>query len=272
MQSELLKHEEVISFPESHFFRKCFLSPKGRIFPALSSNYAFWRWAKNIEQNQIHLKYRLGFSRKNVVRNFIRALDEFTLSRKKTTWVEKTPAHLHAIEFITQFVPDALFLHVLRDGRDVVASLYEATKYEDWNGPAYSIETAIERYNQDVSKSREYIGSKNHIFLRYEDLIMNPSIIKSVFDWIGVDPSLVSSKSLHQSIVTQDEPWKDLNKSEKIIDTRNRKFKKMFTEKEQMLITKEVLSLDDKFSSQKMLSKKGIELPDYGKCSPGEPA
>lgn len=51
--------------------------------------------------------------------------------------VEKTPSHLYAVDFISQVFPEATFVHVLRDGRDVVVSWSAAaTGWASWWRPA----------------------------------------------------------------------------------------------------------------------------------------
>ena len=44
-------------------------------------------------------------------------------SRGCAGWVEKTPANLYAVDVIERWVPGARFVHIVREGADVVASL-----------------------------------------------------------------------------------------------------------------------------------------------------
>jgi hypothetical protein len=61
---------------------------------------------------------------------FIKILDEITLENGKSSWLEKTPEHLGQINYIERWVQRAKFIHIIRNGDDVVASLYEvAQKY-----------------------------------------------------------------------------------------------------------------------------------------------
>lgn len=41
----------------------------------------------------------------------------------QTIWLEKTPLHLLYIKQFEQFIPGVKFIHLLRNGADVVASL-----------------------------------------------------------------------------------------------------------------------------------------------------
>ncbi|HEX5633060.1 MAG TPA: sulfotransferase, partial [Gemmatimonadales bacterium] len=56
--------------------------------------------------------------------DFLRLLMEALVRRQGASrWAETTPAHLQYMREIKAQIPDALFVHVVRDGRDVAASL-----------------------------------------------------------------------------------------------------------------------------------------------------
>jgi len=44
-------------------------------------------------------------------------------SQGKKRWLEKTPGHIFEVQNLVKWFPDAKFLHVIRDGRDVALSL-----------------------------------------------------------------------------------------------------------------------------------------------------
>ncbi|MDX2369619.1 MAG: sulfotransferase [Colwellia sp.] len=239
LQSLLLKHNEITSFPESHFFSKSFLGKRANKYPTLYSNYTLYKWVDSIKQNNIFLDFRISFSRDSVVKKFISQLDIYTINQNKSVWIEKTPNHLHAIDIIEKYMPDAIFIHLIRDPKDNVASLYEATnKYtEHWN-QQYTISEAVDRYNQDVAISKQYKDKNNHLIIKYEDLITNKKNIHAVFEYINLDILNVEDVNNYSSIVSNNEPWKGLNKNNKIVDTRNKKFNELFNEEERLHIQK----------------------------------
>ena len=55
---------------------------------------------------------------------FVSVLDLLTQKQAKTCWIEKTPSHVQRINCIEKLVSAAKFVHIVRDGEDVVASLY----------------------------------------------------------------------------------------------------------------------------------------------------
>jgi len=92
-------------------------------------------------------------------------------------WSEKTPAHLIHIPEIKKTIPDALFIHIIRDGRDVALSLDKL----GWIDPfpwdrKHSLLVAGLYWEWVVRKGREY-GRRvapHYIEIRFEDLINEP--------------------------------------------------------------------------------------------------
>ena len=104
-------------------------------------------------------------------------MDRLTLEDGSSVWVEKTPWHLYCIDEIQRRIPDAIIIHVVRGGADVVASLIKATKENpaEWGAlgrgvgsRGYTIDKAVERWNKDISISNRYVGKEGSIIIRYE--------------------------------------------------------------------------------------------------------
>ena len=135
LQAMLASHSEVYSFPESHFF--CKAAPRGRFGRRLgiakkSFAGAAMKYLFDVLQRP-DLVY-LAPSRSPFFRNygkaFVRAVDTATVDDGKRMWVEKTPHHIDFIDLIERRVESAKFVHILRDGRDVVASQVHATQQD----------------------------------------------------------------------------------------------------------------------------------------------
>jgi hypothetical protein len=95
--------------------------------------------------------------------------------------VDKTPAHVHELPFISRVYPEASFIHILRDGRDVARSLLE---FE--HGPD-SIAGCAEMWRRAVSDAWTY-GPQLHRFreVRYEQLLDDPVAgVCELLAWIG---------------------------------------------------------------------------------------
>lgn len=245
LQTELSKHKKIITFPESHFFGRSFLSPKSRKFPTLYSNYVFYKWTKELNEVGINLKYKLSFSRNSVVKTFIGELDRYAMENGKTIWIEKTPSHLKSIEIIKKYLSDAIFIHIIRDGRDVVASLVETTnKFREW-GVKYTIDDAVKRYNNDLIISKQYSDKRNHLIVKYENLLLDNSEIENVFRYLNIDNTLMYEESEVDKIILKNEPWKNNNYSKKKIDTSLKKFSTVFSEGEKKYIESNLVNWDE---------------------------
>lgn len=92
--------------------------------------------------------------------------------------LEKTPRHIWHIDFVRRKLPETKFILMTRNGRDVIASLYE--RYND-------IEASIRRYKDDSLLTIRQIDDNKVFLLRYEDLIENPEkCLKEIMTFVGL--------------------------------------------------------------------------------------
>lgn len=83
-----------------------------------------------------------------------------------TRWGDKTPWNTFALRSIDGVFPDARFLHMVRDGRDVVASLLTMGRYTDAS-------EAARRWVASIRVARRF-GARHpdrYLEVRYEDLV-----------------------------------------------------------------------------------------------------
>jgi len=100
----------------------------------------------------------------------------------KRRWAEKTPHNLLYIRQLSRIFPEARFVHVLRDGRDVAASLVEMqwfdikSKQKIWY--TENIRNAAIYWKEIVSGIRKAAVDAGvwgrYAELRYEDMIVDP--------------------------------------------------------------------------------------------------
>ena len=104
-------------------------------------------------------------------------------------WVETTPEHILYLEQIQKTIPNALVIHVIRDGRDVALS----TEKQKWIRPlpwdkggelsaaAVFWEWMVQRGRRDGKK----LGA-NYREVRYEDLVLRPhETLASLSTFVG---------------------------------------------------------------------------------------
>src|SRR5204862_3616663 len=107
------------------------------------------------------------------VREFARTVYGKLLSLKPTARVvvDKTPENSLHIPLIRELFPNAGVLHIVRDGRDVAASMLSASRGwgRDW-APA-QIRRAAETWRTCVESACAGAASGRYLQVRYEDLL-----------------------------------------------------------------------------------------------------
>jgi hypothetical protein len=99
--------------------------------------------------------------------------------------LEKTPNHRLQASLQAQLYPDAKYVHIIRDGRDVVASQRElwgdtADEFADADRAAAGWAAAV----RDV---RAHFGDLAYLELRYEDIVRDPTAaLERIFDHLGL--------------------------------------------------------------------------------------
>jgi len=81
-------------------------------------------------------------------------------------WCEKTPTNVWYLpELLREFGSGMRFVHIVRDGRDVVTSVHPTLKGEYWVAP--------ERWVRDVKLGVAYKDHPQVYTIRYEDIVAN---------------------------------------------------------------------------------------------------
>ena len=103
--------------------------------------------------------------------------------------VDKTPENGHFADFILDVLPDAYFLHIVRDPRSVFCSHRSAAKsWAKWDFPSKSTDGG--RYwREDVEVALEIKNkTERYLEVRYEDLKeKGASELDRILNWVGID-------------------------------------------------------------------------------------
>jgi hypothetical protein len=192
----------------------------------------------------------LALSRRQYSRAFIAVLDAVARQQNKRVWLEKTPRHLHHIDEISALVPASGFIHLIRNGEDVVASLYEVVDQHPERWPSIApgnVARCVERWVQSIGLSRRYVGQPNHVMVRYEHLLEAPDeVIKSLCQFIGIpyEARMLERYSDHAPpLVLPFETWKQ-SVHRGIGKGRARKFDQLFNEVQKRHISMQVARVD----------------------------
>ena len=148
-------------------------------------------------------------SRESTADYFLRVLDTACFARGKTAWLEKTPRHLYFNELIGRVDPNVRFVHLVRDGVEVAASMSNASKH--WK-VRRTAEAALERWQVDLQFTRKAVAKPNHFVVTYDQLVASPEkVVLELASHIGIslkDSDFANRGHVLAGIVRADESWK----------------------------------------------------------------
>ncbi|MEG4444370.1 sulfotransferase [Microcoleus sp. AT9_B5] len=185
LQSLLAAHPEVISFPESKFFHYLLYDQFAGKLPGRMETF----FNDEIKRPELLKDFDDSQTVEAKVSWFVRVLDGLAAEQKKSIWLEKTPEHIYFIDDIERFLPDAKFIHLLRNGMDTIASMYDATKsFNELWGAGWDLNHCIYRWEHAMLTSHKYINKSNHILVKYEELLDNKTqFLGEICNFMGIE-------------------------------------------------------------------------------------
>jgi hypothetical protein len=111
--------------------------------------------------------------------------------------VEKTPVHTLLLDQIGEIYPDAWFIHLVRDGRDVARSASQVPFFQcptaaDGARLWTQVLTAVRAAEPSLERFRE---------VHYEDLVLEPvAITNDLWRWVGLPPSAAADHELARRV------------------------------------------------------------------------
>jgi hypothetical protein len=114
----------------------------------------------------------------------------------KPGYADKTPAYLGRIGVLAQHFPEARFVHVVRDGRDVALSL--AQSFE--RAPQTPAQAAV-LWAEQIRAGRAQglaLGPDRYLELRYEELVAEPeNTVRAMTAFLGIhyEPAMLERPS-----------------------------------------------------------------------------
>ena len=111
----------------------------------------------------------------------------------KPYYGDKTPGYVKHIPLLARLFPEASFIHIIRDGRDVALAYIER---DEW-GPRTVSEAAL-YWDGRVREGRmagERLGASRYLEIKYEDLVEHPEeVLVRICDFLGLEfePGMLS--------------------------------------------------------------------------------
>jgi len=154
--------------------------------------------------------------------SFISLTDQlFMMARNRThegssAWGDKTPHYLGDWKILKELFPDAKFIFIARDGRDVALSLFQ----KPW-GPSTTIGCAKywARLNSEKINLKQGCNANQLLCLTYEELTQSPKIhIQKIYNFLN-EP--LSSELLEE--LSASTRRKNTNKWHSLMSTRQKR-------------------------------------------------
>ena len=102
----------------------------------------------------------------------------------KARWGDKTPTYGTQLDRISSLLPEARYVHIVRDGRDVMLSVRHL-----WFRPGDSVEACAEDWATRLARTRELgFRAAHYLEVRYEDLVRAPEeTLRSICHFVDLD-------------------------------------------------------------------------------------
>jgi sulfotransferase family protein len=125
----------------------------------------------------------------------------------KPRWGDKRPSYFKHIPVLLRMWPDAQFVHLIRDGRDCVASLKEM--------PWYSLDSyhAICAWREAIDNGKHFaaqLGPDSFYELQYERLVADPANeLSGLCEFLGeeFDPAMTEPQEIAKLTVPPQKKW-----------------------------------------------------------------
>ncbi len=189
-------HSELAVPPETHFVpelikaaREDGATPEQMLKPLVANR----TWSDfGIADEQMLARFAAVGSGEpgDAVRAFFEAYAE---RQGKPRWGDKTPAYMLRVTLIGRALPEAKFVHLIRDGRDVALSQTARAINEQ---PPPTEQAA--RWVKRIGKSREQaekLGGGRYMEARYEDLVRDPDpTLRRICEFLDLefDPAMLT--------------------------------------------------------------------------------
>jgi hypothetical protein len=186
-------HPELAIPPETHFIPKLAKAmgeiPKGagegemrRRAHAVITEHRRWPdFGLDAQELDRRFEHTEPFNATHALRAFYGLYAE---QQGKSRWGDKSPSYVRRMRRVHAVLPEAHFIHLIRDGRDVALSQLEVHHGND------EVADAATEWVEGIEKARRVGGGIGDAYMevRYEDLVEDPGpVLERICARIGLD-------------------------------------------------------------------------------------
>lgn len=122
----------------------------------------------------------------DVLRQFYRL---YAAKHGKPRAGDKTPGYVNAMATVARVMPEARFIHIIRDGRDVALSWHKT-----WFAPSKDVPTLVRKWAETILAARESAASLHYREVFYADLLRDPAaVLRDICEFVDLryEPSML---------------------------------------------------------------------------------
>jgi hypothetical protein len=199
------RHPMVAIPPESEFIPRLsarryrygadgLVARPGRFLRDLAAESSFRKWGIGVEPIREALEAAGAVAISQAIDI---AFLSYARSKAKAGWGNKTPRYVRHIPLLAQLIPDARFVHIIRDGRDVALSTLDLKHF---HRHAATVGFFWKRAVMAGRRSGRALSEGRYLEVHYEDVVNNPEAeSKRVLEFLGLpyDPAVLRQDEPH---------------------------------------------------------------------------
>ncbi len=203
-------HPELTIPPETHFVPELIDAIEGGAGPeqAVETMTAVRQWGDlHTEPAEVVERWR-GLERFEPGAALRCFYEMYAERQGKPRWGEKTPSYVKSMRKIEGALPEARFIHVIRDGRDVALSRWKRSLGKD-PAPASQVAETWERRIRRAQRHGSKVG--HYLELRYEDLVTDTEPnLRRIAEFLELDWNPVMMRYYEHAAERMSEMARDL--------------------------------------------------------------
>jgi hypothetical protein len=205
LQAILVNSGIYFPMPETHFFSQVAYGAPERNLSKEDRQKVMHILAKKV---RIKIDEQIIWELESKIDIFEYIVGTFNME-KKETFLEKTPRHVFFYKEIMKYYPDARFVCIIREPKNIVSSQISKS-----SKPGKSIIRLSFLYNKIANSILDVRKNDNVLVMRYEDLTNEPEkTTRNLFEFLNIpyDPSFVDNVAAPPGILLPHETWKNRN-------------------------------------------------------------